>query len=157
MSLVVGSAGADCYRIVTCSGWGIPELAESVGELAAKLLVLGGQFAIAAQREVEALADRVVAGALPGRGRGGVLGLVAGAQAPDFVFEVSLGVEPGSGDSGAVGDGFEGDLGPGAVEIVQGSEGLGASVLVTPLRGGGEMNAVVRAHVQPSQGFRVCQ
>jgi hypothetical protein len=100
MSLVVGSAGADCYRIATCCGWGVSELAESVGELAAQLLVLGGQFAVAAQRKVEALAQRVVAGALPGRGRGGVLGLVAGAQAPDLVFEVGLGVEPGSGDSG---------------------------------------------------------
>ena len=99
MSLVVGSVGADCYRIVTCSGWGVP-LAESVGELAAQLLVLGGQFVVAAQRKVEALAQGVVAGALPGRGRGGVLGLVAGAQAPDFVFEVDLGVGPGSGDSG---------------------------------------------------------
>src|SRR6476646_12217940 len=101
MSLVVGSAGADCYRIATCSGWGVAELAESVGELAAQLLVLGGQFAVAAQRKVEALTHRVVACALPGRGRGGVLGLVAGAQAPDFVFEVGLGVEPGSGDSGS--------------------------------------------------------
>ena len=100
MSLVEGSAGADCYRIVTWSGWVVPELAESVGELAAQLLVLGGQFVVAAQRKVEALAQRVVAGALPGRGRGGVLGLVAGAQAPDLVFEVGLGVEPGSGDSG---------------------------------------------------------
>ena len=120
MSLVEGSAGADCYRIVTWSGWVVPELAESVGELAAQLLVLGGQFVVAAQRKVEALAQRVVAGALPGRGRGGVLGLVVGAKAPDFVFEVGLGVEPGSGDSGVIGDGFEGDLGPGAVEIVQG-------------------------------------
>jgi hypothetical protein len=33
---------------------GVSELAESVGELAAQLLVLGGQFAVAAQRNVEA-------------------------------------------------------------------------------------------------------
>ncbi|HVQ53025.1 MAG TPA: hypothetical protein VMS92_23560 [Mycobacterium sp.] len=37
---------------VTCSEWGVPEFAEGVGELAAQLLVLGGQFAVAAQRKV---------------------------------------------------------------------------------------------------------
>ncbi|MGH3971593.1 MAG: hypothetical protein ACRDTV_26745 [Mycobacterium sp.] len=30
-----GSAGADCYLIATCSGWGVAELAEGVSELAA--------------------------------------------------------------------------------------------------------------------------
>ena len=135
MSLVAGSAGADCCGIVTCSGWGVPEFAESVGELAAQLLVLCGQFAVAAQRKVEALAHRVVAGALPGGSRGGVSGPVVGAQAPDLVFEVGLGVEPGSGDSGVIGDGFEGDLGRGAVEIVQGSDSFGASEFMPPFRG----------------------
>ena len=95
--VVVGLAGADCYRIATCSGWGVAELAEGVGELAAQALVLVGEFTVAAQRNVEALAQRVVSGALPGRCRGGVSGLVAGAQAPDLVFEVGLSVEPGAG------------------------------------------------------------
>jgi hypothetical protein len=99
MSLVVGSAGPDCYRIVTRSG-GVPELAESVGELAAQLLVLVCEFTVAAQRKVEALAQRVVAGTLAGRGCGGMFGLVAGAQAPDLVVEVGLAVEPGARDSG---------------------------------------------------------
>ena len=65
---------------------------------------------------------------------GGVLGLVAGAQAPDLVFEVGLGVEPGSGDSGVIGDGFEGDLGPGAVEFVQGGDSFGAGEFVPLFR-----------------------
>jgi hypothetical protein len=42
-----GSAGADCYVIVTCSGWGVAELAEGVSELAAYPLVLVGEFAVA--------------------------------------------------------------------------------------------------------------
>jgi hypothetical protein len=84
--LVVGLAGADCYRIATCSGWGVAELAEGVRELAAQALVLVGEFTVAAQRNVEAVAQRVVGGALPGRCRGGVSGLVAGAQAPDLVL-----------------------------------------------------------------------
>jgi hypothetical protein len=71
--LVVGLAGADCYRIATCSGWGVAELAEGVRELAAQALVLVGEFTVAAQRNVEALAQRVVGGALPGRCRGGVV------------------------------------------------------------------------------------
>ena len=74
-------------------------MSESVGELAAQLLVLVGEFTVAAQRDVEALTQGGLAGALPGRGRGGVWGLVAGAQTPDLVFEVGLSVEPGAGDA----------------------------------------------------------
>ena len=54
-------------------------MAEGVGELAAYPLVLVGEFAVAAQCDVEALAQRFVAGALPGRGRAGAQGLVVGA------------------------------------------------------------------------------
>ena len=50
--LVLGSAGADCCRIVTCSGWNVAELAEGVCKLAAQPLVLFGEFAVAAQRDV---------------------------------------------------------------------------------------------------------
>ena len=89
--LVLGSAGADCYRIVTCSGWSVAESAEGVAKLAAQPLVLFGEFAVAAQGDVQALAQGVVAGALPARGRGGVFGLAAGAEALDLVFENVLG------------------------------------------------------------------
>ena len=76
-----------------------------------------------------------------------MFGLVAGAQAPDLVVEVGLAVEPGARDAGGIGDGFEGDLGPGAVEFVQGGEGLGASVFVTASGCGADVNAVVRVHI----------
>jgi hypothetical protein len=36
--LVLGSAGADCYRIVTCSGLSVAESAEGVAKLAAQSL-----------------------------------------------------------------------------------------------------------------------
>jgi hypothetical protein len=54
--VVLGSARADCYRIVTCSGWSVAEPAEGVAKLAAQSLVLFGEFAVAAQRDVQALA-----------------------------------------------------------------------------------------------------
>jgi hypothetical protein len=53
---VLGSAGADCYRIVTCSGWSVAESAEGVAKLAAQPLVLVGEFVVAAIGEFEALA-----------------------------------------------------------------------------------------------------
>ena len=78
-----------------------------MGELASQALILVGEFTVAAQRNVEALAQRVVGGALPDRCRGGVSGLVVDAQAPDLVFEIGLSVEPGAGDASVVGYGFE--------------------------------------------------
>ena len=51
----------------------VAELAEGVGELAAELLVLVGEFAVAVQCDVQALAQGVVAGALRVGYRGGAV------------------------------------------------------------------------------------
>ena len=85
---------------------------------------------------------------MPGRRCLVVLRAVLRTDAVDFVFEIGLGVEPGSGDTGVVGDGFEADLGSGAVEFVQGGDGFCPGELVALFGCGDDVNAVVSSDVR---------
>ena len=85
---------------------------------------------------------------MPGRRCLVVLRAVLRADAVDLVFEVGLGVEPGPGDAGVVGDGFEADLGAGAVEFVQGGDSFCPGEFVALLGCGDDVNAVVSSHVR---------
>src|SRR5207248_2077628 len=89
------------------------ELSEGSFELTSQALVFFGEFPVAVVGDFQSLQERGFGCSLPG-GCWLAWGAVAECPEPvDLVFEVWLGVEPGAGDLGCVGDGLEGDWGAG--------------------------------------------
>jgi hypothetical protein len=81
------------------------------------VLVFLGQFPVPGECGFEAGEDRVIGGALArgdGWGRGS---LGRFAEPRDFDPEIGLGIQPGPGDTGGPGDGFEGYRGSPPVEV----------------------------------------
>jgi hypothetical protein len=89
--------------------------------------VLGLQLAVSFGRNLESAPLGSVGCALPVRKTvpGGPW-ISPGAESFDLGAQVGLVVEPGAGDAGCAGDGFEGDRGSGPVDFAQGADGLGA-------------------------------
>jgi DNA invertase Pin-like site-specific DNA recombinase len=68
------------------------------------------------------------------------------AEPLDLGAEIGLGVEPGVGNGGVVGNRLEGDRGPGVLEATQGLDGLAAGELVPPTCGSSQVGGVVSQH-----------
>ena len=118
-------------------------IAEGVGELSAQPLVVLAELTVACLRGLEPAQQGGVGGALSGRdgrcwGSSGDL-----AEPFDVGAQVRLGVEPGTGDTGVVGDRFEGDGGAGAVELTQRADRLGPGELVAVAGGRDQRGGVV--------------
>lgn len=83
-----------------------------MGDLVAQAVVFVVEFADALVGEAESVAQGCLAGRFPSARRGSGSRFAVCCDPADFVFEVGLGVEPGSGDAGVFGDGGEVDCAP---------------------------------------------
>jgi hypothetical protein len=119
-----------------------------VGDLVTQAVVFVVEFADALVGKAESVAQGCLAGRFLSGCSGSGSWFAECRDPADFVFQVGLGVEPGSGDAGVFGDGGEVDRCPGLVEVVQGGDSFDAGGFVTFLGGGSEVNAVVRAHLR---------
>jgi len=128
-----------------------------MSDLVPQAAVFVVEFVDALVGKAESVPQGWVAGRFPSGCRGSGFWFVECPYPADFVCEVGLGVEPGSGDAGVFGDGGEVDRCPVLVEVMQGCDRFGAGLLVALSGRCDEVNAVVGAHLwqAPGRRFRV--